>query len=344
MADILFEEVSATIPGGPTAYKLAKLGVKHAKNYIKDRTEDRLIEFHRFLLEGLPESERKNFSSRTFSKEDYYNLLNAVIQDQESEKIEIYSNLFQGIILGAIPQKYKSHLIKTIRDLSLSDLELMKTLYIRSIKDQSLVRTSLDEKQTSENFTEAYSFQTLLRLGFLAPSSNNVIPFLITDLLRFTVEFFYDIDLDKLTPVYKKPLRVFLAYDKFGADNNDLFNIMTTLQNEGINTVCALPLRMSLPLLIAPIIVLCLKRQSNLLDTIKKFVPIENKEIIQLILPGGELDALPYPKEDYFDLRSPSNEELNRLISHVKDKSKLNHDTLVAYSKKVRKYNSFLQF
>lgn len=343
LGEIFVATGAATLgPKGAIGYKIAKRGIQHVLEYISDRKEERLAKFHELVLNDIPDGKQQEFLNKPFSKEDYYNLLNRVVQDEEDDKVEIYAKLFQGIVLDAIPKKYKLHLIKTTKNLSRSDLELMRTLYTREIKGTSVLRTFLSEKQSTSNFNETYSFQTLLRLGFLAPSSDDATPYLTTDLLKFTVEFFFDIDIERITPVYRKPLRVFLAYDKGTTDSNTLLRILNALQNEGINTVCACPVRTSLPLLLAPIIAICVQKQGNLIDSIRKFVPIESKEIIQVVLPGGVLDDLPFPNRDYFDLRSHFQVELKRLINHVKDKSKLSRKSLEAYQQKTGEYKSLL--
>jgi hypothetical protein len=52
-------------------------------------------------------------------------------------------------------------------------------------------------------------------------------------------------------------------------------------------------------------------------------VSIEKKEIIQVILPGGQYGYLPFPEKDYFDLSGSDKSEFNRLIKYVKDKAQL---------------------
>ena len=132
--------------------------------------------------------------NKEFFIEDYYSILNHILQDEEDAKIQIYAKIFKGIILDLIPLEYKIHIIKSARELKFSDFELMRRLYINDKYEFKVPgnRTKQIKQLTNTNDPmESHSIQSLIRLGFLLDKDGNDPPW-PSKLLKMLVELLYD--------------------------------------------------------------------------------------------------------------------------------------------------------
>lgn len=66
VAELLAKEgITALVPGGGLVYDLTKSLVLHSRNYFTDRTENRLEEFHKALLnDSQDENKVKDFINK----------------------------------------------------------------------------------------------------------------------------------------------------------------------------------------------------------------------------------------------------------------------------------------
>jgi hypothetical protein len=90
--------------------------------------------------------------------------------------VSFYASFFRALIERSIPQEYKVHLIKSLKELTVSDLALLRKIYITSRHDfvnrkgKSELTRSIVETQDP---IEASSVQTLIRLGFITSTQTS---------------------------------------------------------------------------------------------------------------------------------------------------------------------------
>lgn len=194
LMDAIAEAGLSLVPGGSGVYKFGKILVQHAKDFYHDRREERLTEFHERLLENVTEKEKEKILTVEFSIEDYYSILNQLIQDEEDRKVEIYAKVFQAILLNLIPNSYKLHMIKSIREVKYSDFDLMRRIYINE-KYEFVApgnKTNQIKRITQPaDPIELHSIQTLIRHGYLRDKDGNKPPW-PSELNKFIVELLYE--------------------------------------------------------------------------------------------------------------------------------------------------------
>lgn len=324
------EAASSLVPGGGIIYKLSKTLFTHTKNWWEDRRNNRIEEFHEKLLLGIPKNEVNSFLRKDFSIDDYYSLLTHVVQDEENEKTDIYVKIFQSLILDLIPMEYKRHIIKSIKDLKFSDFELMRLLYINEKYEFKAPGNKINQIKSLTNVQnpiQICSIQTLIRLGYLFDKDGAKPPW-PTDLLKIIIELLYDEDV--LTPEAigkeQKPsaserIKIFIACDDIGSFGPLLSNIGGYLFQNDIKNIIANPIRKSLPLMLAPIIAVCVSSNSNPMENINKFLDVNKKCIIQVLLPGATRENLPLEGKEVFDFSSDKI-ELERLVKFINGKLK----------------------
>ncbi len=159
-------------PGAGVAFDLSKLSFEHAREYMRERTKQRIEDFHIKLLEGCKDKEELDeLLEKDFSLEDYYGILSAVTQDEEDDKIDIYARILKGILNGKIDKKYKTHVIKSAREMSVRAFELMRTLHIASkvlLEGENTIADQIRNILDSADPLQTHATQTLLRFGYIA--------------------------------------------------------------------------------------------------------------------------------------------------------------------------------
>ncbi len=194
LVDIIAEEAAGIIPGGASTYKVGKLLFKHASDFYSDRRDKRLEKFYRKILSDGDPNYWEEIKDKEFSFDEYYSLLNFVVQDEEEQKIDFYAKLFRIILLGKIPEKYRAHVIRSARELKLSDIELLKQLYITEKVGNSGLRNQLSQISAltqPDSPLKMYSIQTLIRFGYLTVRKESKPPW-PTKLLKLLVESIFD--------------------------------------------------------------------------------------------------------------------------------------------------------
>lgn len=194
LADFLAEEGAGLIPGGASIYKVGKLLFEHARKFYTDRREERLEEFHRKILVEGDQNFWEEIKNKEFSLDEYYSLLNFVVQDEEEQKIDFYAKLFRLILLGKIPEKYRTHIIRSARELKFSDLEFLKQLYINEKYEFERPGNKISQISAltqAESPLKLYSVQTLIRFGYLSVRTEKKPPW-PTKLLKLLVENLFD--------------------------------------------------------------------------------------------------------------------------------------------------------
>lgn len=194
LADFLAEEAAGLAPGGASIYKVGKLLFTHASQFISDRHDKRLEEFHRKILNEGDHNYWREIEDKDVSLDEYYSFLNFVVQDEEEKKIDFYAKLFRLILLGKIPEKYRTHIIRSARELKFSDIELLRQLYINEkheFKAPENKRGQIKELTQPDSPMKLYSIQTLIRFGYLSDKDGTKPPW-PTKLLKLLAENLFE--------------------------------------------------------------------------------------------------------------------------------------------------------
>ena len=124
--DSVAREGATLIPAGGIAYDTIKALVQRTLDYHKEQTQIKLELF----FDKLSSDEQDDFLKKEFSMDDYHLLVKKLIQDDDRDKVEFYSNLMKGIIINEISTNRRKHYIKCLSELTLADLKVLTQIYI----------------------------------------------------------------------------------------------------------------------------------------------------------------------------------------------------------------------
>lgn len=193
------EVASSFIPGLGFLYKFGKAFFEHGYEFYQDRKKARLEDFHHSLLNGTVEEDFESFINKPFSLEDYYSLLEGAVQDQENDKVPVYARFFRAIVEQSVPEQYKIYLIKALKELTSSDLNLLREIFVSSkyhFVGKGGLHEQIKEIMETQDTMKWCSVQKLLRLGFIKPTEQKAVnaigPYMLTDILEVFVQNTFD--------------------------------------------------------------------------------------------------------------------------------------------------------
>lgn len=174
------EGVSVVVPGGGLIYEVTKVLVNHGKNYFSDRTANRIEDFHSALLMGDADHEKfEHFLKAPFELDDYYAVLSSCVQDIEAEKVDIYSSLMKSLIESKLGQELRRHFIKSCKELTYSELNLLKLLYINNKHDLMTVGGTKQQVKallSTKDTLRMLAIEKLKSFGFIPATGNAITP------------------------------------------------------------------------------------------------------------------------------------------------------------------------
>jgi|ERR1051325_361657 hypothetical protein len=179
LADIAVGTAAAAIPGGGVSYELVKRLFDHAREYVQQRNEDRLLALHQLLLEGLAEEDRTALLGQEFSANEYTTLLNLTLSDEEDEKVFHYARLLRGLVTQSWDSRTRRHLIKAFKALASSDFDFLLELIDVSHSAPAKSGVSTDRLTKSLAAHDPFSGATLQALtnwGFVARKDRAIWP------------------------------------------------------------------------------------------------------------------------------------------------------------------------
>ncbi|NBB33768.1 hypothetical protein [Pseudomonas sp. BC115LW] len=134
ISDVLVTAGLATsgIPGAEAIWNFAKLGTNSIKDYLADRSESKVFEFHRKLLLNDKDIVDDSVLQSTLEMADYHALLQACLSDIEDEKTTIYGNLAKAIARNVVPKNLRRHFILTLKEINWDQLDLLARVYVLS--------------------------------------------------------------------------------------------------------------------------------------------------------------------------------------------------------------------
>lgn len=179
IAELLGKEaMAAIIPGGGMIYDSTKALVNHGRKYFSDRTEMRMEQFYAALLsDGADEESFLAFLEKPFDLDDYYALLTSCAQDIENEKVEIYSTLMRSLLNSKISAEMKRHFIKSCNDLTYSEIQFLRKLYINCKHDLMTVGGAKEQVQNMLSSAEPLvmlTIENLKSIGFIDTRATNL--------------------------------------------------------------------------------------------------------------------------------------------------------------------------
>ncbi|ALP54976.1 hypothetical protein Tel_17120 (plasmid) [Candidatus Tenderia electrophaga] len=166
------------VPGGGILFDGAKVLFGHGRKYIQDRNDERISEFHNVLMSHTSSPEEcEALLNGEFEESDYHAILGSCIQDIEDEKTEVYARLLRSLIIDPPHKNIKIIFIEASKNLSLSDLEYLKEIYIQSKYDLMTVGGTSHQieillKQTDT--IRGISINRFVNLGFLNNEKANI--------------------------------------------------------------------------------------------------------------------------------------------------------------------------
>lgn len=128
-ADKLVNVLLAPVPAGQSLYEMIKEILAQSKDYIRNEQEKRFIRFHEAILKGNHE-DNYDLSDAYIDQANYSTLLNACLQDIESEKVDFYAELTKNIARNKIPQEFVRPLILNLKEFSFQDIDDMRRSYV----------------------------------------------------------------------------------------------------------------------------------------------------------------------------------------------------------------------
>jgi len=210
------------------------------------------------------------------------------------------------LITKSIPEKYKLHLIKSVRELTHYDIQLIREIYIRAeyefIEEGEVDKLrQVQEVLRTDDPIKNISFQTLTRLGFLSSQvvdlgvvrTDGPMP---TELLNICANILFDPQ--ELTPesIGKRAWEKFPYIPIIASDISRRQNILNVLANSlrNVRMKCVIT---SVPeskrtnfsvFLLSKVIILCLEKEDDMIkDSIQSFVNhslIKEKKFIKILL------------------------------------------------------------
>ncbi|RXJ80823.1 hypothetical protein CRU86_00155 [Aliarcobacter skirrowii] len=147
------------------AFKLIVQGYNIFDEYQTDKHIRKATRFHRNILNGNESEENIKYEQENIKamKDDYFTLLKFAIQDEEEEKVDIYTNIYKYIRDNQnLETNLKRFLLKAAKDIPFSAVELLPQIYIhqkyhaklKNLNDylQSLYKSNGYETSILENY------------------------------------------------------------------------------------------------------------------------------------------------------------------------------------------------
>ena len=173
IADIIIQaglNASGTfLPGA--AYEFSTLSIGKLRDYIHNRDEQRIFEFHKMLLCRDDVVDGRILTGE-IEEANYHALLNACLSDIEDEKTTPYANLTRAIALTKVPKELRRHFIFALKDISWDQLEKLQHIFVvdkYSVADAkgTLVPSIAVLIKLSGQPTDSLTYSALQSKGFL---------------------------------------------------------------------------------------------------------------------------------------------------------------------------------
>ena len=304
LGKLLFKGGAGLFPGGGTAAEVAEAGLKHLKDWWDDTRAARFKEFHAEVLEGEGIGEKSDLLQKEFSVEDYYSLVSNAVEDAEDDKVGIYARLFRSIVEGKVEQPYRRHFIRSAKDLSLEEIELMRRVYVNAryaIKGEASMQGRVKALlgPSSDDPLKGICVDRLLRLGFVERPNTWDASESANRLLHKFVEASYpveDLTPDALGLETWSGLRAIVTMD----GTEERFDVQQLIADtlNSMRVQASIQILEKDPLQFAPhLVFLCLRRSSSASDVRSAIDILGRDRFVKIFLEkddqGGIVDPIP---------------------------------------------------
>lgn len=315
------EGLNLIIPGSGLAFEAVKSLVAHGNQYYEDRKQSRIEEFHSKILDGDPEAVQQ-IADMEFDSQDYVLLLSHAVQDEEDEKVEIYGRLFKALQKELLPAPFKLHILKSSRQLSRSDFDLMREIYVAAkykFKDEGDLERQIAARTVSSDPMKNLSIQSLVRLGYLYEKRGDASPE-PTELLTTIVHAIYEDEELNPEAVGKRVWlgQIFLGSFDLAAYSGVLTRTTYFLCQHDIRTVMAVPegRNLSVVLGMSSLFVLLLDHttQAKAEEFLRENYKYHDKTV-KVYLPGAARPALTEGR--FFAFEEVNDDTLKELADYL---------------------------
>jgi hypothetical protein len=319
------EGCSALVPGGGLMYEGIRILMQHGRKFYEDRKTERIEKFHEILL-GKDVPSKEDILHKEFTIEDYTILLSHAVQDEEDDKVGIYSRIFQALLNKRIPDELKSHILKSSRSLLYSDFEFMKEIYLAGIyefKDEGNIEEQIKHRTRVKDPIKNLSIQNLIRLGFLYDKDGSKPPY-PTDLLKTLISSIFKED--ELTPesIGKqawRDVRIFIASFDINSHTSFINKVANALSAKNIKTIIALPSKHVFVQSTSELIILI--NDNNVfkqIETYKKENHNFSSKIINAYLPGTLKEFFEEQDDKTFFFKTIDDSEIVQFVEFIVNK------------------------
>ena len=232
--------------------------------------------------------------------------------------------------MGVVVSDYKNHFIKATRELTKFDFDIMRQMHIydtyelMGFADRSAQLSAL--LKPTDPLT-VVSLDRLTRLGFLWSRNDPPQP---TKLLKPMVEIFFSkeelvpesIGARAKTSASTMSTVIIACNDVANKDYSAIFHALNqALYNKQI--ICTIgniirPISLYPPTVVVGI---CIDSKGSPIENVRKYVGLENRTLIQILLPGSQAEILPLDGVPIINLRDAEARagEIDRFVTLVKD-------------------------
>jgi hypothetical protein len=117
-------------PLGAFSVESLKIIVDHIHRYREDQVQHRLAAFARMILETNLTDVPEDLFEREIDQADFHAVITALINDEDDEKAALYAQTLKTLLAQEVPDHYRRYIIRTVRALTWTELELARRLYI----------------------------------------------------------------------------------------------------------------------------------------------------------------------------------------------------------------------
>lgn len=298
--------------------------IEKGAKYFEARHNKKIYEFNKNLFHGKASSYEKNkLKDGVLSEDDYFVLLSSAINDDEEKKTTIYVTLYRNILKDRMNDN-KFKILKILKSLTYSSLELIQKIYIHSkfeIQSNSATKTIhsfLKEIDQKEEYI--FEIESLKQFGLLkVPKENTHMEYIAIEQTNFCLEvaelFFNN---EELIPeiINEKSWATKASLISDLENINDITYIENTIKTIGIQTISAIGFEADIRSLTAPIIIYIVSQKKIPIKTINTIKEISKyKTIVKVSLDENYIDQLENIGEKTIYLHAKNKESENNFLN-----------------------------
>jgi hypothetical protein len=163
--------------------------IEYFSEVKKDINNERFYELHQVAFCEEVSKEKQTELLKNFEKlsdQEYLNIVEAVMKDEETDKVKYYAKLFRVFLENGFDPKSKIFHLKAFKSLNAEDFNLLKTYYsilkemnsreprpMNLYQMQPSPRNKLETLESSKNAPIVSGIQRLINAGYVLPGNSN---------------------------------------------------------------------------------------------------------------------------------------------------------------------------